>query len=370
VIEQTLGSCEVAVILIGRRWLERGADGTRRIDDPQDALRAEIKSALRLRLKIVPLLVGGAAVPQDEELPRDVAPIVDWQALRVDDDDFDHDSLRLVQALERHLQDAGTAPHLDTAEAKSSEIHRLMESAESCIARSDWVTAAQILRSVLSLDKSNADAAARLRYVQEQTTRAYSREMPVQPPPEPRAGSKVAFGAVGILSGIGALTVLLILVALLTGTKSEEGGPPRAEIATATPAPAPASNEVSVAGPPETAEVALAPEEPAAPQMAGGYELGSYTYGSVKLPVSGTMRLSPAGEGRFEFAMSVRNHALGTAFEYAGVLQREGTSWTSQTLKSDDPSAVKAPFPVHLRFDGSTLTTQSGYGETVVWQKR
>src|SRR6185436_9411242 len=42
VIEQTLGSCEVAVILIGKRWIERGPDGTRRLDDPEDSLRAEI----------------------------------------------------------------------------------------------------------------------------------------------------------------------------------------------------------------------------------------------------------------------------------------------------------------------------------------
>jgi len=108
VIEQTLGSCGVAVILIGRRWLERGPGGTRRIDDPQDPLRAEITTALRLELRIIPLLVAGAAVPQSDELPQDVAPIGDWQALRIDDDDFDHDSARLIEALERQLKGQGT----------------------------------------------------------------------------------------------------------------------------------------------------------------------------------------------------------------------------------------------------------------------
>src|SRR5436305_3486708 len=85
VIGQTLGACEVAVILIGRRWLERDPAGNRRLDDPEDSLRAEITTALRLKLKIVPVLVAGAAGAERHELPPDVAPIVDWQALRVDE---------------------------------------------------------------------------------------------------------------------------------------------------------------------------------------------------------------------------------------------------------------------------------------------
>jgi hypothetical protein len=368
VIEQTLGSCEVAVILIGRRWLERGSDGTRRIDAPDDSLRAEITTALRLRLKIVPLLVGGAAVPQDEDLPRDVAPIVDWQALRVDDDDFDHDSSRLIQALERQLQDEGTAPLLESAEAKSIEIRRLLESAESCIARSDWVTAAQILQSVLSLDKTNSDAATRLRFVQQQSTRSYSREMPVQIPPKGRAGRRMAFGALGILGGIGALTVLVILVAVLAGNIGPGNGPPLVG-STDTGAPVSASDEIYDADPPEATEE-LVPQTPAAPQMAGDYQLDSYSLGGVTAPVSGAMRLSPDGAGRFQFEIYAQNHAMGTAFEYRGFLQGQGTNWTSQTLQTNDPTALTIPIPLQLRFDGSTLMTQSGYGETVVWQKQ
>jgi hypothetical protein len=30
-------------------------------------------------------------------------PITEWQALRIDDDDFDHDSERLIKTLERRL---------------------------------------------------------------------------------------------------------------------------------------------------------------------------------------------------------------------------------------------------------------------------
>ena len=40
VIERTLGSCKVAIVLIGKRWLERSPDGLRRIDQPHDSTRA------------------------------------------------------------------------------------------------------------------------------------------------------------------------------------------------------------------------------------------------------------------------------------------------------------------------------------------
>jgi len=229
VIGQTLGACEVAVILIGRRWLERDPSGSRRIDDPGDSLRAEITTALRLRLKIVPLIVSGAAVPERHELPPDVAPIVDWQALRVDDDDFDHDSSRLIKALESQLKDQGTDPHLDSADAKQSEIRRLLASAESCIARADWVTAAQILQSVLSLDRQSAEAAARLRFVQQQSTRTH-RTIPSSPPaPVKRSAGRWAVWGIGsILGGFAAVVVVIVIVLVVLANREPVNGMPNA----------------------------------------------------------------------------------------------------------------------------------------------
>src|SRR5262245_66588535 len=91
VIDETLRSCHVAVVLIGRRWLEPLPDGSRRIDQANDPTRAEIRAAVRLNLKFVPVLLSGAAVPQPAALPSEIAAVAEWQALPVDDDDFDHD---------------------------------------------------------------------------------------------------------------------------------------------------------------------------------------------------------------------------------------------------------------------------------------
>jgi hypothetical protein len=105
VIEETMRSCHVAVILIGKRWLEPGPDGVRRLDIADDPTRGEIVTALRLGLKIVPLVVAGAAVPDRKQLPSDVAAITEWQAHRIDHEDFDHDATRLVRELELALGD-------------------------------------------------------------------------------------------------------------------------------------------------------------------------------------------------------------------------------------------------------------------------
>jgi len=354
VIEQTLGSCEVAVILIGRRWLERGPGGTRRIDDPEDSLRAEITTALRLKLKIIPLLVAGAAVPDDDDLPADVAPIVGWQALRIDDDDFDHDSSRLVRALESHLKDEGPDPHLESAGAKDSEIRRLLASAESCIAKGDWVTAAQTLQSVLSLDKTHAEAAAGLRFVQQQSAQAYKPPPPT--PPKARAGRWLALGLVGGL-GVAVVVVVLIVMAVLAYQKPSPSNPdplfgPTNYVDDPEPVPAPA------------------PEEPAAPSLAGEYEMASYSLQGIAYPITGTMSLAPVGDGRFHFETFVTNPALNASFFYRGVLEWQGTTWTTTTQQSNDPTAViGVPIPTQVNFDGSALGMQNSYGQAAVWHK-
>lgn len=359
VIEQTLGSCEVAVILIGRRWLERGSTGTRRIDDPEDSLRAEIATALRLKLKIVPLLVSGAAVPEHEDLPQDVAPILDWQALRIDDDDFDHDSSRLIKALERQLNDHGTDLHLEPSAMKHAEIRRLMTSAESCIARGDWITAAQTLQSVLSLDKTHAEAAARLRFVQQQSAQAYKPEIPPARPPKGHAGRWAALGA------LAAVAAVILIVLNMNG--DEEPNP-------FTPEPRPPlKGSVSTEETPRTSEDLreLDPPEdevPAAPQMAGEYELVSYALQGMTLPLRGGMRLVPIGDGRFQFDISVTDPA-GVMYWYRGALEGQGVNWMTTTQGTNDPTAVAGPIPTQVRFDGSTLVTQNSYGQLAVWQK-
>jgi hypothetical protein len=48
------------------------ADGTRRLDEPNDLVRLEISSALRQGMDVIPVLVQRASMPTAEQLAEDI----------------------------------------------------------------------------------------------------------------------------------------------------------------------------------------------------------------------------------------------------------------------------------------------------------
>ena len=73
--DQALESRTVVLVVIGPRWLAAGESGARRIDDPHDAVRDQVRKALQARAILIPVLVGGASMPSAPELPTDVQPL-------------------------------------------------------------------------------------------------------------------------------------------------------------------------------------------------------------------------------------------------------------------------------------------------------
>jgi hypothetical protein len=64
VIHEALGGSEVMIAVIGPKWLVAADDhGGRRLDDPEDFVRKELKFALDGAVPIVPVLVNGAKMP-------------------------------------------------------------------------------------------------------------------------------------------------------------------------------------------------------------------------------------------------------------------------------------------------------------------
>ncbi|MEA2600741.1 MAG: hypothetical protein QOF89_1733 [Acidobacteriota bacterium] len=100
VIAGAVGSCQALIAVIGKTWLTV-ADGTkRRLDDPNDQLRLEIKTALDRNIKVFPVLVDGARMPKEFELPVDLAPLARRQAVEVRDSSWRYDFSMLITALE------------------------------------------------------------------------------------------------------------------------------------------------------------------------------------------------------------------------------------------------------------------------------
>ncbi len=86
VIERKLGACSYFVAIIGPRWAG-DLPAHNRLVDPNDMVRFEVASALERaaldELKFIVLLVDGAPLPQDADLPEDIRSLTRYQAAPV-----------------------------------------------------------------------------------------------------------------------------------------------------------------------------------------------------------------------------------------------------------------------------------------------
>ena len=72
-IAQRLEECSVFLAVIGRSWLTITDDsGNRRLDDPRDLVRVETAAALKRNLPVLPVLVNGAQMPREVDLPDEL----------------------------------------------------------------------------------------------------------------------------------------------------------------------------------------------------------------------------------------------------------------------------------------------------------
>ncbi|MBI3156861.1 MAG: toll/interleukin-1 receptor domain-containing protein [Burkholderiales bacterium] len=101
-LDKALQSCVVMLVLIGPRWLLHVDDqGRRRIDQPGDWIRQEVATALARQTRVIPVLLEGAALPAEHDLPEDLRLLVRRQALELADGRWHGDLQRLVEALAR-----------------------------------------------------------------------------------------------------------------------------------------------------------------------------------------------------------------------------------------------------------------------------
>lgn len=108
-IEELLGSAEVMIAVIGRGWAT-DESGHRRIDEPDDWLRLEVGAGLRRNIRVIPVIVGGAKMPQAEELPDDLKALALRNSLEINDRDWESAQERLFATIERVLGLANATP--------------------------------------------------------------------------------------------------------------------------------------------------------------------------------------------------------------------------------------------------------------------
>ncbi|MDF2728929.1 MAG: PASTA-related domain protein, partial [Acidimicrobiia bacterium] len=104
VIDETIDTIEAVIVVIGHQWLSStDANGSRRLDDPEDLVRQEISVALAREVLVIPVLVQGAVLPKPEDLPPELVGLTRHNAFEVSDARWNYDADRLVHALEEAL---------------------------------------------------------------------------------------------------------------------------------------------------------------------------------------------------------------------------------------------------------------------------
>jgi len=107
-IESALTTCNIVLVIIGPNWLDAlDENGQRRLHNRRDWVRNETALALKRKVRVIPVLVGGARMPRAEDLPEELKPIADLSARTLDDTDWEADVARLLDSVEKAANPLG-----------------------------------------------------------------------------------------------------------------------------------------------------------------------------------------------------------------------------------------------------------------------
>ena len=100
VIQGALDSCAVLVALIGRQWVTlTDEEGARRLDNPDDYVRFEVKTALEHGVRVIPVLLDGAMPLRQQELPAELHKLARLNAAKLSYDRYLDDVNRLLDTI-------------------------------------------------------------------------------------------------------------------------------------------------------------------------------------------------------------------------------------------------------------------------------
>jgi WD40 repeat protein len=105
-IEKAVSSCDVLIALIGDEWLTTtDEDGRRRLDNPNDFVRVETATALKRDIRVIPVLLAGTEMPNEQELPEALQPLAKLNALEIRHGSFDPGIEKLESTIDTCLRE-------------------------------------------------------------------------------------------------------------------------------------------------------------------------------------------------------------------------------------------------------------------------
>jgi hypothetical protein len=109
VITTAVASCAALIAVIGERWLTAADEhGRRRLDNPDDFVRVEIEAALTRGVRVIPVLVNGASMPQSADLPPSLQLLARRHAIELSPYRFDTSAL--IRVLDATISEIPATP--------------------------------------------------------------------------------------------------------------------------------------------------------------------------------------------------------------------------------------------------------------------
>lgn len=100
-LNERLKSVDVMLALIGKDWAHATNNaGKRRLDDPNDFVRREIRAALERNIAVTPVLLQGAQMPAEAELPEDIRDLAFRNGFELSHTRWSSDVHELLKRLE------------------------------------------------------------------------------------------------------------------------------------------------------------------------------------------------------------------------------------------------------------------------------
>jgi tetratricopeptide (TPR) repeat protein len=97
-IRTAIERADAVLVMIGPQWLAR-TRGRTRLGSRSDVLRREIEWALAGRASVIPVVVGGGAMPRTTDLPASISALPDQEAQFLRADHWDSDCSALLEGL-------------------------------------------------------------------------------------------------------------------------------------------------------------------------------------------------------------------------------------------------------------------------------
>ena len=104
-IDQHIPDAPVFLELIGSMWVSAtDPQGNQRLHQPDDLLRGEINTALRLHIPMIPVFIDTQR-PADGLVPEDVRPLLMYNGVSINSQTFDADMAALIAAIELYVRE-------------------------------------------------------------------------------------------------------------------------------------------------------------------------------------------------------------------------------------------------------------------------